>query len=191
MPPERRRGEEDEQVREIRLEGAGLWIAGAVAVAVLLATVQIGRWDEARVGGGSTTALPGVEGTQEGGGTSSRTVSAEEGLTHFDTMEGKVAEPAREARKEPASPAPAAGSAPVAQGPWFVQVFAGRERRSAERLVQQLSDKGYPVRIDSSRDGSEALFRVQVGGFPTREEADPVAARLRDDGFATLVKRID
>jgi len=115
-----------------------------------------------------------------------------EKLTFFDTLSGsgKEAEPAREAKAKAEAPSPAAVS--LTPGPWFVQVFVGRDRQAAEEVVRSLKAKGYPVRIDGVSEGaSSKLFKVRVGGFPTKEAAETGADRLHGDGHnGTWVVRL-
>lgn len=188
MRPEDR---DQEPVREFRLEGFGLALVAVAAVAALAVAFWFGRLYERRYGIPEGYASPSElsEGAPGGGTGEFEEVSAEEGLTFFDTVEGegKQAEPGREARADAAPDrpvAPPAGeqAAPAGAGPYFVQVFAGRDRTSAERLVTRLDDGGYPVRI--VREQQNSLYKVLVGGYPSREEAVPVVDSLKKDGFA-------
>lgn len=76
--------------------------------------------------------------------------------------------------------AAAAPAAEAASRAWTVQVSSFRSRTLAEALRRELVAKGYDaylVTIDS-QDG-RVRYRVRVGSFATRGEADEVAARLR------------
>jgi cell division septation protein DedD len=68
-----------------------------------------------------------------------------------------------------------------------VQVFAGRDRRSAEELVARVQGAGFPVHLDAEPDGSGQLYKVRVGGYPTKERASEVAQSLSRDGFSAWV----
>ena len=68
-------------------------------------------------------------------------------------------------------------------GPYYVQVFAGRDRRAAEGLVGQLQAGNYSVRLFSDRSGGDALFKVRVGGYATEDEARDAAADLVQQGY--------
>lgn len=63
-----------------------------------------------------------------------------------------------------------------------MQVFAGRDRQAAERLVGTLRAAGWPVRLQSVPEGSGSLVKVRVGGYPTRAAAEEAAGRLRGQG---------
>ena len=104
--------------------------------------------------------------------------------------EEEPAAPPPATREETATPPraeeqpPAAPAETVDDGSFYVQVFAGRDRESAEALVRELTGKGHPVRLFSEREGRGALYKVRVGGYATRDEADGVAGRLRQDGYS-------
>ena len=176
-------GRRDEP-RELRLEGAVLGIAGGVLLALLFGAFQLGRAVERRSAPRSASSPADPLGNVE-----KEAVDAAEKLTFFDTLSGsgKEAEPDREARAKAASSA-----ADVTPGPWFVQVFVGRDRQAAEEVVRTLRGQRYPVRIDAVAEGtSGSLFKVRVGGFPTKESADQGAERLHGDGHSgTWVVRV-
>ncbi len=66
-------------------------------------------------------------------------------------------------------------------GRFAVQVGAFSESRSAERLAESLRGKGFTVYVSPGSKAGEARWRVRVGPFPSRAEADRVASRLKTD----------
>jgi cell division septation protein DedD len=67
-----------------------------------------------------------------------------------------------------------------------VQVAAVRQRAEAERIAQRLSGKGYPAFVTTSG----ANFRVRVGKFSERREAETIAGRLeREEQFKPWITR--
>jgi cell division septation protein DedD len=178
MSPE---GEFEESPKEIRLEGVVLGIALGVLAALLAGAFQLGRMVE------RWTAPAHASSTSDPLGNVEPEAADTEKPTFFDTTtgSGKEAEPAREARA-PSHPAPVpAPPPPAASGAWFVQVFVGRDRQAAEDVVRSLRGKKYPVRIDAVAEGSSgSLFKVRVGGFPTKEAAETGSDRLRGDGYS-------
>ena len=66
-------------------------------------------------------------------------------------------------------------------GPGFaVQVAAYRDRREADSLAKQLAAKGYPAFVmDPVKGTSTTMFRVRVGKYKTRKDAEAVEARLQ------------
>ncbi len=175
---------------EIRLEGFVLWIAAGVLVALLLGAFTLGRaverWSRPAHAASSADPMGNVE---------SEASEAPEKPTFFDTTSGtgKEAEPGREAlgKAKAAAPAPPPPVAPTA-GPWFVQVFVGRDRGAAEEIVHALQQQRYAVRIDAVSEGaSGSLYKVRVGGYPTKDAADTAAEKLHADGHTgTWVVRV-
>jgi cell division septation protein DedD len=92
--------------------------------------------------------------------------------------------------KEP----PAAAAAPVSGGapaPGFaVQVAALNVRSEADAIARRLSAKGYSAYVQPPASGKPTVFRVRVGTFKTKREADTVAARLKkEEKFTPWVTR--
>jgi len=91
-------------------------------------------------------------------------------------------QPAREtAAKDPVPVAAttngAAHGEPAGTG-YALQVAALRERREAQSIADRLSSKGYGAYVLTPASGTPAVFRVRVGKFKTRREAEAVASKL-------------
>jgi DedD protein len=105
-------------------------------------------------------------------------------------------EPARAAATPPPAPAtartdaaPVAASEPSGQG-FAVQIAALNVRGEADAIARRLSSKGYAAYVLSPADGTPSVYRVRVGKFPTRREAENVAARLqKEEQFKPWVTR--
>jgi cell division septation protein DedD len=160
----------------VRVEGFALIGLGAALVAALAGAFYLGIL----VGRSGSPAPAAAAGSENGG---EDLASAPPAASYFDTVGagGRAAEPDRQASPPPARvPVPAQTAA--SSGKWVVQVFAGRDRRAAESLLRTLTQRGYPVKIDSRKEGRETLFKVRVGGYPTEDAARAAADRLRKDG---------
>ena len=71
---------------------------------------------------------------------------------------------------------------------WRVQVGAFSEEERARELADQLGRERYaPILIHPERRGSQTLYKVWVGTFTDRAEADRLAQRFRTKGRAALV----
>jgi cell division septation protein DedD len=90
----------------------------------------------------------------------------------------------------PASAAPAAKPAPpppvtvppgTAGGQWVVQVASGASRPSAETVAGRLKAQGYQAFISENPQGAHQ-YRVRIGMFGKKSDADAVAARLKKEG---------
>lgn len=183
-------GREEDDIREFRLEGMSLMIAGGALIVLLVASFYFGRWYERQTGFPAHSGSP----ISAAGDALGNVVESEEPADvgekadFFDNLEGeqKQLEPQREARTEPREE-PATLPQPAAEAPsgsFYVQVLAGRDRTAVERLVEELRGQGYPVRLFSEKEGRGTLFKVRVGGYPDRAQADRAAEKLRKEGRA-------
>ena len=123
----------------------------------------------------------------------------------------RTAANARPAPPVAAAPAPAAAAPPVAAAPapsepapkptesaraepggqgFAVQIAALNVRSEADAIAKRLSSKGYAAYVVSPADGTPSVYRVRVGKFPTRREAETIAARLqKEEQFKPWVTR--
>jgi cell division septation protein DedD len=109
-----------------------------------------------------------------------------------------VAAPKQPAKPEPRSDtaaavaiAPASGSSPPAPvssataepgGAGFaIQVAALSKRSEAETVAHGLSTKGYTAYVMNPDAGAPQVFRVRVGKFKDRREAESIATRLQKE----------
>ena len=76
-------------------------------------------------------------------------------------------------------------------GPGFVvQVAAVRQRNEAEAIRTRLSRKGYPAFVATAGPAGTPTFRVRVGKYPSKRDADAVAVKLeREEQFKPWVTR--
>jgi rare lipoprotein A len=92
--------------------------------------------------------------------------------------------PRADTAQEPAPPAPAASTSARGEsktGGFAIQVAALRQRAEAESVARGLTTKGYPAYVMNPDAGAPAVFRVRVGKFKDRREAESVAARLQKE----------
>ena len=88
-------------------------------------------------------------------------------------QEKTQAEPVAKQKAEPTKPSPA----PKIQNAYWVQVGAYSSQQNANTLAEEYRQKGYnAVVIDPSPSDRRKLYRVRLGGYETREEAE----RARD-----------
>lgn len=141
-------------------------------------------------------ALPGssgdVDGTDNGAAaeqSTSRANLANEARQPVKTEPAPKAEaakpaPAPAARPEPkkAEEKPAKKSFATDGKGFYVQVLATSSERNAEKLVRELSAKGYPAYKVSVSQKAGTLWRVRVGNYATRDEARGVQGTLVLDG---------
>ena len=63
-----------------------------------------------------------------------------------------------------------------------MQLAATNSRSEADAMAKRLSAKGYDAYVQAPADNAPAVFRVRVGNYPTRGEAETAAARLEKEG---------
>ncbi|MDP1571810.1 MAG: SPOR domain-containing protein [Vicinamibacterales bacterium] len=139
--------------------------------------------------------------------------TANEDLSYYDRLSAgePVDEPLQEA-PPPAGNTPEAAAAPpvpdpppVAPAPvdtasttpgepagdgFAIQVAALLERTEADALARRLSSRGYPAYVIAPTPGTPRVFRVRVGKFAERREAETVAARLeKEEQFKPWITR--
>ena len=110
-------------------------------------------------------------------------------------VESKPAAPQPSAAKESAAPPPSTpGRSDVPTsgraGSWVIQVHALQNRDAASTFVRRLTSKGYPAFLLNPAPGSTQIYRVQIGGYRDRGEAEQVARRLeKEEQFKPAIKR--
>lgn len=77
-------------------------------------------------------------------------------------------------QSKPAADVPTSGR----PGTWFLQVSALSTRSAAADMVRSLATKGYPAYMQEPGRGDK-YFRVRIGRYRDRNEAEAVAARLK------------
>lgn len=71
------------------------------------------------------------------------------------------------------------GEAKQSGKPWTVQVNAFPDEKTAKTWVDRLKDKGYNAYLSESRVQGRLWYRVRVGRFESREEAEKTQETLR------------
>jgi len=62
-----------------------------------------------------------------------------------------------------------------------VQIAALNVRDEADAIAKRLSSKGYAAYVLAPATGTPTIYRVRVGKFPSRREAESVAAKLKKE----------
>jgi DedD protein len=94
-----------------------------------------------------------------------------------------------------APPSPAPQAAPVARtdakGAWVVQLGSFGEAENAKRLAQRVNTYGYKPEVSDHRVNGRAMYRVRVGPYATRAQADATASALSAHGVPGQVVAAD
>jgi cell division septation protein DedD len=210
----------DEGLHEIQLNGKQLvflfMASTVVAVVIFLCGVMVGRGVraqrpaeavEASVDAATdptaSTPAPREPAPSSASIPSNAPVAANETLTYPSRLEGQ--EPVEETLKpglgtrgsglgardsglvaKAASPKPE----PATTNDGFVvQVAAVNSRSEADAIATRLAGKGYPSFV-TTPPGGVKMFRVRIGKYPTRREAETIAARLeKEDQFKPWITK--
>lgn len=171
-------GDNGNDSMELQLRGGHL-AAGVVALLALCTAVFfLGRWYERTRGGGSydpdIEEVPEILSEEDVDRAPLSSEEVEEQLTFYDNLSGKPdASPKRQPAAEPA--------APSREGDIVIQVLATQDESAARSLEKRLKGGGYAVYVESGRDGTDRLiYRVRVGPYTDRAEADRIAGRLQE-----------
>lgn len=75
-------------------------------------------------------------------------------------------------------------------GGFVVQVAAVKARSEADTIAKRLSSKGFPSYVTTPGPGAANVYRVRVGKFTDRREAESVARRLeKEEQFKPWITR--
>ncbi|MCE2916490.1 MAG: SPOR domain-containing protein [Rubrivivax sp.] len=92
----------------------------------------------------------------------------------------------------PTVPTPAPAVAPVADNfVYFVQAGAYGRNEDAEQQKAKLALLGQTARISEREQSGRVVYRVRVGPFPRRDEADALQQRLTDNAIESQIVRVE
>jgi len=84
-------------------------------------------------------------------------------------------------KPEPPAPVDKDKPAAVTSGGYAVQLTALRDRSEADAVVKRLAGKGYPAYVVNPLPGKPPVYRVQVGRYQNRADADRIATKLQKE----------
>lgn len=99
------------------------------------------------------------------------------------------AEPPADHTPEPAADGTPRVATAAAGSDWFVQLGSFSQRDNAERLVADVSRRGFPAGMAESSGRRGPMYRVRVGPAGSREAAGELARKLAAAGFTGQVTR--
>jgi len=210
---------QDDGFHEIQLNGKQLvflfMAATVISVVIFLLGVLVGRGARAELvttvasadvpSPELTAAAPAATPTPAPVGsdpTAAAPPPAVDDLSYFKRLEKQTPAP-EQLKPVPAKPAPSVPerpAAPVASTaadapsdpagrPWAVQVAALNVRAEAEAVAKRLTSRGYAAYVVAPADGA-TVYRVRVGRFNTRDQAEPVKAKLeKEEQFKPWITR--
>ncbi len=85
-----------------------------------------------------------------------------------------------------AQPAPVAASPAKAEG-FVVQLAAFADDKGANSLASKLKRAGYAAFVEPVHTSRGTLWRVRVGGYGSKPEADAARVKLKGEGYSGIV----
>jgi cell division protein FtsN len=80
--------------------------------------------------------------------------------------------------------------APQGTGSYAVQIAALNLRSEADAIAKRLAAKGYPAYVMNPPAGTPQIYRVRIGKFESRREAETIATKLeKEEQFKPWVTR--
>jgi cell division protein FtsN len=161
------------------------------------------NWDpNAALGGlAAQRAASAAQAAQAGSGPAPLTAPATAGLPATAVAPAASVPPARPARDPAAilagqapAPAPAPASATAAAADAFVYfVQAGAYTRSddAEQQKARLAMGGWTAKVTEREQAGRTVWRVRIGPYATRAEADAQQQKLVDQGIEAQIVRVE
>ena len=199
---------QDDGFHEIQLNGKQLvflfMLATVVSVVIFLCGVLVGRGVRAERSVAAAEAGVNVPATEPAPAAAAAPAPAPAGsdptaaapppavddLTYFNRLEKQKPAPEQlktsapkttaAAKSAPAEARRAEPAPPSAGQNWTVQIAALTVRGEAEAIATRMTSKGYPAYVVSPPDGT-SVYRVRVGKFPTRREAETLRSRLEKE----------
>lgn len=74
---------------------------------------------------------------------------------------------------------------------YFVQAGAFTRNEDAEQQKARLALLGHSAKVSERDQAGRTVYRVRIGPFPTRDEADALQGRLQDAGVESQLVRVE
>ncbi len=183
----------DEHLHEIQLSGKQLvflfMAVTVVAVVIFLCGVLVGRGVGAaqnRAASEEVTVTPAAPEAATPGAGATESLTYPRRLTAAEPVAEELAAPTGKAAPGPSAVAEPARPTLPAESPagagYTVQVAALRGRAEAAAIAERLVAKGYPAYVVEPSPGvPAAVYRVRVGKYVDRREAERVLRRLEQE----------
>jgi DedD protein len=169
--------------RGVRVERSGVAEAAAGGIAAETVPQQPPQTTASTPAGSDPTAAAPPPATQDDLSYYKRLEKPQPPAEELKPRKKEATDPTPTAGRNPApstSSAPKTQSAPGGDG-FAVQIAALNVRSEADAIAKRLTSKGYAAYVVPPPDGTPTIYRVRVGKFPTRREAETIAAKLQKE----------
>ncbi|WP_353235895.1 SPOR domain-containing protein [Diaphorobacter ruginosibacter] len=144
----------------------------------------------------ATTAPPAVTGTVTPAPAPEQTASAARAGASAATaavqQKPVSSDPLGDLARARAAAAPAPAPAPTTNDPfdYFVQAGAFRSQADADAQRAKLAMLGWEARVSEREQNGRTVFRVRIGPFGKRDDADSLKGKLEGAGIETALVRV-
>ena len=115
-----------------------------------------------------------------------RTAASKPATASADPL-GDLAKARSAASPSPAAPAAASGADPF---DYFVQAGAFRTQADADAQRAKLAMLGWEARVSEREQNGRTVYRVRVGPFAKRDDADSLKGKLDGAGVESALVRV-
>lgn len=91
----------------------------------------------------------------------------------------------------PSAPVPPPAKPAVQAFDYFVQAGAFTRNEDAEQQRAKLAMMGATAKLSEREQAGRVVYRVRIGPYPTREEADTQLTRLQEQGIEAQIVRVE
>ena len=70
---------------------------------------------------------------------------------------------------------------------YYVQVGCYNEKENADKICEKLVKEGFDASILESEGGQKPRFRVGMGRFHSRDQAEALETKLKKAGYSTKI----
>ncbi len=98
---------------------------------------------------------------------------------------------ATETPRKPVAAPPTAAATSAAKGDWTVQLGSFGDENNARRLADRASTFGYKANVANYKASGKTMYRVRVGAYGSRAQAEATASALGAHGLTAKVVAAD
>jgi len=82
-------------------------------------------------------------------------------------------------QKTPEAPPVSSEVSAMSKGEYAIQVVAYNDREKARSMVKKLKSRGFNAFVEEGRAGGKRVFRVKIGYYKTRDDAEKAVKELK------------
>ena len=142
---------------------------------------------------GAASAAPGAPTLPPGIATAPSVTGGAPAAAASSSVRAAASAPASKSARDPAAILASGGNALPGADPflYFVQAGAFTRNEDAEQQRARLAMIGQTAKITEREQSGRTVYRVRLGPFPTRDEADGLQGRLQEQTIESQIVRVE